>query len=98
MQPQPIVGNAVDLPGHAATDRRPASEIDPASALGGRLVTNDIGSLTDEAVDTALDAGAILADILRRSGLIEGAVLVLCDHPRIRLSALVTQEMKCSAN
>ncbi len=90
-----MVGNAVDLPGHAAIDRRPASEIDPGSDLGDRLVTNDIGCLTDEAVKGALDAGVFLADILVRNGLIEGAVLALGGHVRTRYRALVTRESLC---
>jgi hypothetical protein len=77
-----IIGNAVDLPGHAAIDRRPASEIDPASDLGDRLVTSDVGTLSDAAIRTALDAGETMADILVRDGLIEGAVLTLRGHLR----------------
>jgi ApbE superfamily uncharacterized protein (UPF0280 family) len=83
-----IVGNAVDLPGHAAIDRRPASEIDPASDLGDRLVTFDLGKLDDGAIETALDAGETMADTLLRDGLIEGAVLTLRGHLRIRHPSL----------
>jgi len=79
-----IVGNAVDLPGHPAIDRRPASDIDPASDLGNRLVTFDVGPLDRDAVETALDAGETMADMLIRDGLIEGAVLALNRRIRVR--------------
>lgn len=72
-----LIANAVDLPGHPAVIRGPASEIDPDSDLGGRLVTLAVGHLTDDEIATALRSGAARAEGLRRSGLIHGAVLVL---------------------
>ncbi|MEA2740844.1 MAG: uncharacterized protein QOH05_4151 [Acetobacteraceae bacterium] len=87
-----IVGNAVDLPGHPAIDRRPASEIDPASDLGDRLVTFNIGPLPGDAIETALDAGRTMADTLVLGRLIEGAVLTLRDRVRISHASLVPQE------
>lgn len=72
-----MIANAVDLPGHPAIVRGPASESDPDSDLGDRLVTLELGHLTDDEVASALRAGAARADGLRRSGLIHGAVLVL---------------------
>jgi uncharacterized protein len=87
-----IIGNAVDLPGHAAVDRRPASDVDPASDLGDRLITFDVGHLTSDEIDTALDAGETMADTLLRDGLIEGAVLALHGRLRIRHQSLALQE------
>jgi ApbE superfamily uncharacterized protein (UPF0280 family) len=87
-----VICNAVDLPGHDAIHRRPANEIDPDSDLGDRLVTFDIGALTDEAIDTALDAGAQCADILVFDGLIDGAVLALGGRLRIRHPSLALLE------
>jgi ApbE superfamily uncharacterized protein (UPF0280 family) len=78
-----IIGNAVDLPGHPAVDRRAASDIDPASDLGDRLITFNVGVLSDGAIETALDAGVAMADGLLRKGLIEGAVLALRGHLRV---------------
>ncbi len=72
-----IIANAVDLPGHPAVRRGPASDIDPDSDLGERLVTLDVGPLSDAEIRTALQGGVELAQALRRSGLIHGAVLVL---------------------
>lgn len=72
-----LIANAVDLPDHPAIRRGPASEIDPDSDLGERPVTLDLGALTDAEVRAALRAGAARAEILRRSGHIHGAVLVL---------------------
>ncbi len=72
-----VIGNAVDLPGHPAIDRRPADTIDPDSDLGGRLVTWGLGPLSPHEVAKALDAGRAVAEGLRRAGLIDGAVLAL---------------------
>lgn len=72
-----IIGNAVDLPGHDAVIRRPASDIDPDSDLGDRLIAWDVGALPAADVAKALDAGRLVADALRRRGLIDGAVLAL---------------------
>lgn len=72
-----MIANAVDLPGHPAIVRGPAGEQDPDSDLGERLVTLDVGPLADGEIDQALRRGAMRAEILRASGLIHGAVLVL---------------------
>ena len=72
-----IIANAVDLPGHPAVVRVPASELDPDSDLGGGLVTLDLGDLTQAEIARALDAGAAVADAAARAGLIDGALLVL---------------------
>lgn len=72
-----VIGNAVDLPGHPAIRRGPASGIDPDSDLGDRLVTLDVGALSKDDIEAALAYGVARAEALRRSGLIHGAVLVL---------------------
>lgn len=72
-----MVANAVDLPGHPCIVRGPASNLDPDTDLGDRLVTLDVGALPPDEVRTALSAGVARADALRRAGLIRGAVLVL---------------------
>lgn len=80
-----MLGNAIDLPGHSSVWRRPASAIDPDSDLGERLVVWDVGPLAPEEIDTALDAGAVAADAMLGTGLIEGAVLMLRHRARVRL-------------
>jgi uncharacterized protein len=72
-----IIANAVDLPGHPAIIRCPANELQPDSDLGGRLVTRDVGELSGEEIERALDAGAGRARELLAAGLIDGAVLCL---------------------
>src|SRR5882757_9166821 len=42
-----VIANAVDLPGHPAIVRRPASELQPDSDLGMRLVTSGVGTLSE---------------------------------------------------
>jgi uncharacterized protein len=72
-----VIANAVDLPGHPGVTRVPATDIDPDSDLGGRLVTLDVPALERHDIDLALRAGAEKAEALRQAGLIYGAVLVL---------------------
>ena len=72
-----IIANNVDLPGHPAIQRVPANELQPDSDLGSRLVTRAVGTLTEQEIETALEAGAGYARRLRARGLIEGAALRL---------------------
>ena len=73
-----IIANVVDLPGHPAIIRMPASELQPDSDLGARLVTRDVGELSQSEIAEALESGAKCARKLFDRGLIEGAVLQLC--------------------
>ena len=72
-----LVANAVDLPGHRAIERGRASDIDPDSDLGARLVTTGLGPLQDDEIDAALAGGKAMAEALRRAGRLHAAVLVL---------------------
>jgi ApbE superfamily uncharacterized protein (UPF0280 family) len=72
-----IIANAVDLPGHPAVVRVPANELQPDSDLGDRLVTRDVGALTEQDIEAALEAGSRCARRLLVAGLIEGAALRL---------------------
>ena len=72
-----IIANAVDLPANPRIIRRPAYELQPDSDLGSRLVTRDVGPLTGNEIESALRAGAVCAQRLFESGLIEGAALRL---------------------
>lgn len=78
-----VIANAVDLPGHPAVIRRPASDLQPDSDLGERLVTRDLGRLSEADVDQALAEGAVMADRLRADGLIAAAALHLQGITRI---------------
>ena len=72
-----IIANAVDLPGHPAIVRLPAQDLQPDSDLGARLVTRDVGELSDVEIEDALEAGADKARQLLATGLIDGAALRL---------------------
>jgi uncharacterized protein len=72
-----IIANAVDLPGHPAIIRQPANELQPDSDLGPRLVTRDVGQLSDAEIAEALAAGEARARQLLTIGLIDGAALCL---------------------
>ena len=72
-----VIANSVDLPGHPAVRRVPANELQLDSDLGGRLVTRDLGVLTEREIAEALDAGARHARRLLAAGLIESAILRL---------------------
>ena len=72
-----IIANAVDLPEHPAIVRRPANELQPDSDLGARLVTRDVGELSNREIEDALESGSRRAHELLAAGLIEGAALRL---------------------
>ncbi|KPP83378.1 MAG: hypothetical protein HLUCCO07_12945 [Rhodobacteraceae bacterium HLUCCO07] len=78
-----LIANAVDLPGHAAIRRAPASEVRPESDLGARDVVVEVGALDREEVAQALTRGAALADAMRDKGVIRGAALALRGEMRI---------------
>ena len=72
-----IIANAVDLPGHPGIVRCLASNIQPDSDLGERLVTRAVTELSRDEITTALRSGANCARDLLARGLIEGAALSL---------------------
>jgi ApbE superfamily uncharacterized protein (UPF0280 family) len=72
-----IIANAVDLPGHPGIIRVPATELQPDSDLGARLVTRHVGELSDSEIEAALEAGVARGRQHLLSGLIEGATLRL---------------------
>lgn len=78
-----LIANAVDLPDHPRISRTPARDLDPQTDLGDRLVTRDVGSLTDEEIVHALDNGAREAVRLLDAGAIAAAALRLCGRTRV---------------
>ena len=72
-----IIANAVDLPGHPAIVRRPASELQPDSDLGARLVTRDVGELSESEIEDALECRRSLRAAAARGGIDRGAALRL---------------------
>jgi len=78
-----IIGNAVDLPGHAAVTRAPANTIKDDSDLGSHLVVTGCGQLSVAEIATALDAGVRAADRLMADGLIHRAALFLRHQGRV---------------
>jgi len=78
-----MIANAVDLPGHRAIRRAPASDLDPQSDLGERLVTRHVGPLSPGEIDAALARGWREAERMRRAGYIGAAALHLQGETRI---------------
>lgn len=78
-----IIANAVDLPGHHAILRVPACDLAADNDLGDRLVTQDVGELTDREIGTALTAGVNCSHSLLGRGLIRAAALHLQGQTRI---------------
>ena len=77
-----LIANAVDTD-HPAIERVPASELDPDSDLGDRLVTTDVGDLERETIQSALDGGVARAEAMVRGGHISAAVMVLQKEFRV---------------
>ncbi|MDF1794097.1 MAG: UPF0280 family protein [Thalassobaculaceae bacterium] len=78
-----LIANAVDLPGHPAIRRGPASREDPDSDLGDRLVVLDVGSLSPPDIEAALDAGTRAFEAIENSKPVFGVVLFLSGRWRI---------------
>jgi uncharacterized protein len=78
-----LIGNAIDLPGHTAIQRAPANSIKDDSDLGDRLVVTACGTLHDDDISDALDAGELLARSFMAQGLIARSALFLKGHSRI---------------
>lgn len=77
-----LIANAVDLPGHPAITRRPASELQDDSDLGERLVTTHCAPLGSADIHHALQSGLIVAEKMRDAGLIRAASLHLQGESR----------------
>jgi ApbE superfamily uncharacterized protein (UPF0280 family) len=78
-----IIANAVDLPGHPAIVRVPASDLAPDSDLRERLVTQAVGELTPAEIAEALVSGVGCAERLLNIGLIRSAALNLHGETRV---------------
>jgi ApbE superfamily uncharacterized protein (UPF0280 family) len=72
-----LIANSVDLPGSKAIQRRPAAELQPDSDLGERLVTVEVGALTNPEIAAALERGVARARVMRDRGAICGCALHL---------------------
>jgi ApbE superfamily uncharacterized protein (UPF0280 family) len=75
-----IIANAVDFPGLASVERRPAVDLAPDSDLGERLVTVAVGGLTKSEIGMALWSGSKVANVCLDRGLIRAAALHLQGH------------------
>lgn len=72
-----LIANAVDLPAHRAIRRCAACALSPDSDLGARLVTTNVGDLSENEVRQALRNGLKAAQDMRGKRLILQAVLSL---------------------
>jgi ApbE superfamily uncharacterized protein (UPF0280 family) len=78
-----IIANAVDLPGNVKVGRMRACDLAPDSDLGERLVTQSVGQLSWREICEALAAGELVAESLRRVGLVRAAALNLQGEIRV---------------
>jgi ApbE superfamily uncharacterized protein (UPF0280 family) len=78
-----VVANAVDLPDHPNVTRVPACDLDPQSDLGARLVTRDVGALSNAEIAQALSRGEAEAQRLLRANHISAAALHLRGETRV---------------
>jgi len=78
-----VIANAVDLPNHPGILRVPATDLQPDSDLGVRLVTRHVPDLAPADVAKALDAGEAAALSLQSRKLIIVAALHLQGQTRL---------------
>ena len=72
-----LIANAVDLPDHPGIRRTPASDLNPDSDLGDRLVTTHVPPLGRNDIWRALEPGEALANRMLETGQIKAAALFL---------------------
>ncbi|MFV2093165.1 MAG: UPF0280 family protein [Hyphomicrobiales bacterium] len=89
-----LIANAVDLPGHPAICRRPASEVRPGSDLGARAVVTGVGPLSPVDINFALERGAAAARNMLAGGLIRGAALFLRHRQRVIGAVAVPSQLQ----
>ncbi|WP_395019865.1 UPF0280 family protein [Dongia sp.] len=77
-----IIANAVDLPGHAAIERRAAQDLAPDNDLGARPVTVAVGTLTEAEKAAALERGCRAAEMCLDRQLIRAVALHLGGQTR----------------
>ncbi|HEV7338105.1 MAG TPA: UPF0280 family protein [Bosea sp. (in: a-proteobacteria)] len=87
-----VIANAIDLPGHPAVERLPAEAIQADSDLGTRLVTRNVGPLTEAEIQTALADGLAEAQRLRAAGLIVAAAMHLQGVSKMLATPMILQE------
>lgn len=72
-----LIANAVNLPGHPAITRRPATDIQDDSDLGEQLVSVKCGALSRTDIHHALRNGQIVTEKMLEANLIHAASLSL---------------------
>ena len=77
-----LIANAVDV-ASPVIERCPATELEPDSDLGRRLVTTNVGRLPDRLVNTALENGRRAAALMLLDGTISAACLALQGRYRL---------------
>ena len=77
-----LIANAIDLPGHPAIRRAPATELSPDSDLGTRPVTVAVGPLLPTEIESALSNGERAARRWCAAGLFHDAALMLQGRQR----------------
>ncbi len=88
-----LIANAVDLPQHPNIHRTKASILAPDSDLGDRLVTTDVGALTDAEAQEALSHGAAYAERLIADAIISEASLTLKGQTIIATDRAKTKDL-----
>ncbi len=77
-----MIANSVNVDDPAIL-RQPANALKDDTDLGERLVTVDVGSLSEDKIGEALQSGAAHAQRLQSAGIVRGAVLWLQGRVRV---------------
>lgn len=89
-----LTANAVDLPGHPAITRHPASEMDDNSDLGDLTVVTHCAALPGSACLAALKSGHTRAQSYMHQNTISGAALFLQGHAVATQGHMLTLQNK----
>jgi ApbE superfamily uncharacterized protein (UPF0280 family) len=93
-----LIANKVDLPGHPAITRIPASDLQPDTDLGRRLVTRDVGELSPDDVMRALDNGLVEAQQLIDDRIVIACALHLAGETRVVGQVPLPVEQRIATN
>ncbi|MEO9898011.1 MAG: UPF0280 family protein [Paracoccaceae bacterium] len=91
-----LIANAVDLPGHPAITRVPASTLDESSDLGDLPVVTGLGQLTQSEARHALSYGRACSDSYIQRNLVSGAALFLQDQSETTCPAQLSLTQRTS--
>lgn len=93
-----VIANTVDLPGHSAIIRVPATDVQPDSDLGARPVTRGVGPLRPDEISAALASGLACAAALLKDRHVTACAIHLAGETRTLGTVPLEHDWRLAAN